>query len=787
MREKLLFDRGWRFHLGHAASVDLDFGYARANHSQKAAEGPGPSLVDFDDGKWRTLDLPHDWAIEQPYSNLKNDNLRAHGYHAVGDMHPEGSVGWYRRQFEIPAADEGRRIAVEFDGVFRDSVVWINGHYLDRHMSGYTGFRYDLTDFLNYGGRNVLTVRVDVSLHEGWFYEGAGIYRHVWLVKTEPVHVAPLGVCVRSELGGRSADVTVLTRLVNESDEPVVAELVTAFMGPNGRAASVARTTRKRLAPWAEVEVTQKTTIKDPKLWSVDTPSLYSLDTQVKCAGRRVDAVHTNFGIRTLRWDANKGFFLNGKSLKLKGVCCHQDHAGVGSALPDRLQEFRVERLKEMGCNAYRTSHNPPTPELLDACDRLGMLVMDEVRTSGSGPEHTRQLESLLLRDRNHPSVVIWSIGNEEHQIQGTVTGARIARTMKRIVRQLDPTRKITAAMNNGGAGDGFINVVDVQGWNYIVIGNMDEWHKQHPKQPIVGSEEASTLCTRGIYTNDPSRGYVTAYDANVPGWGKSAEAWWSFYDARPWVAGGFVWTGFDYRGEPTPYEWPCTNSHFGIIDLCGFPKDNFYYYKAWWTNEPVLHLFPHWNWAGREGQEIDVRCFSNCEAVELFLNGRSLGRQAVPKNSHVAWKVAYEAGAIEAHGFNGNRSVATTRIETSDEAANLVLNVDRPRVRADGEDVACLTVSATDRKGRPVPIADNVVRFDVSGQGQLIGTGSGDPSTHEMDKAPVRRMFNGLCMGLVQSTRQSGDIVVTVRADGRRPATLTIKAVKCSIRMAVR
>ncbi|MEI6810228.1 MAG: sugar-binding domain-containing protein, partial [bacterium] len=324
MREKLLFDLNWRFHLGHAANVNLDFGYARSNHSQKAAEGPGPSLVDFDDGDWRTIDVPHDWAIEQPYSNLKNDNLRSHGYHAVGDLHPEGSIGWYRRVFEIAASEEGRRISVEFDGVFRDSVVWINGHYLDRHMSGYTGFRYDLTDFLNYGGRNVLTVRADAFMKEGWFYEGAGIYRHVWLVKTDPVHVAPLGTCVRTNVARNSAEVTVTTRLTNESDDAVTAELVSTVVGANGRSVAVARSARIRLSPWTELEVAQKVTVKSPRLWSVDTPNLYRVESLLKCSGRKVDLVHTSFGIRTLRWDADRGFFLNGKSLKIKGVCCHQ-------------------------------------------------------------------------------------------------------------------------------------------------------------------------------------------------------------------------------------------------------------------------------------------------------------------------------------------------------------------------------------------------------------------------------------------------------------------------------
>ena len=364
---------------------------------------------------------------------------------------------------------------------------------------------------------------------------------------------------------------------------------------------------------------------------------------------RNKDIYDTTFGIRTLRWDAKRGFFLNGKWLKIKGTCNHQQHAGVGIALPDRIQEIRLEKLKEMGSNAYRCSHYAATPELLDGCDRLGLLVMAENRLAGSGAEVLGQFESMIVRDRNHPSIILWSIANEEHTIQWSAAGERIGKTMVGLAHRLDPTRAVTAAMHDRGLGKGFANVVDVHGWNYINVGDIEAFHRRRPDQPIVGSEEGSTVCTRGIYTDDADRGYVSAYDIRAPKWGSTAEKWWTFIAERPWVAGGFAWTGFDYFGEPIPYKWPCTGSHFGLMDLCGFPKDNYYYFKSWWSDKSVLHLFPHWNWIGREGQIIDVRCFSNCDEVELLLNGVSLGLKKMRPMSHLAWPVAFAPGVLEA------------------------------------------------------------------------------------------------------------------------------------------
>jgi beta-galactosidase len=429
-----------------------------------------------------------------------------------------------------------------------------------------------------------------------------------------------------------------------------------------------------------------------------------------------------------------------------------------------------------MGSNGCRTSHNPPTPEFLDACDRMGMLVMDETRTMSSSPEGMGELERLIKRDRNHPSVVIWSLGNEEPQ-QGSVSGARVVASMKRLQRKLDPSRVSTAAMNGGWGGVGISNVLDVMGCNYSDR-LIDKYHSDYPKQPMIGTETASTVATRGIYANDKVRGYESAYDTEKPGWGNTAEEWWTFYDEREWLAGGFAWTGFDYRGETTPYSWPCISSHFGILDTCGFAKDTAWYYKAWWGAEPVLHLLPHWNWEGKEGEEIAVWAYCNQESVELFLNGASLGSQPVKRNGHLEWKVKYAPGVLEARASKGGKVVLTDKRETAGPAARIVAEADRPKLAADGQDLAVINVSIVDVQGRAAPNAGNKVSFAVSGPGTVIGVGNGDPSCHEPDRATERSAFNGLCMAIVQSKRgEAGTITVTVTADGLETATVEVTA----------
>jgi beta-galactosidase len=515
-------------------------------------------------------------------------------------------------------------------------------------------------------------------------------------------------------------------------------------------------------------------TLAQPALWSVQTPNLYRLETQILVDGAVVDRYATPFGVRTIRFDPERGFFLNGVSVKLKGTCNHQDHAGVGVALPDRLHEFRIERLKSMGSNAYRSAHNPPAPALLDACDRLGMLVIDENRRMSSDPESLDELERMIRRDRNRPSVILWSIGNEEPH-QGNETGARIATTMKRLIERLDGTRLITEAMD-AGWGDGVTRVLDVVGFNYRTQ-QMDAFHARFPQIPLIGTETGSTVTTRGVYVRDKQRQFPTAYDTEAPWWASTAEGWWPYVDARPYIAGGFIWTGFDYRGEPTPFNrWPSVASYFGVLDSCGFPKDAYYYYKGWWDNAPQAHLLPHWTWPGREGQPIDVWCYANVERVDLLLNGRSLGVKDVVKDGHLAWTVPYAPGVLEARGYRGGRLVVRDRRETAGPPSRLALTADRARLKGDGADVAVVSVEVLDAQGRPAPTAADRVTFDVSGAGDLIGVGNGDPTSHEADKASTRSMFNGLCMALIQSRVGGGSrIRVVATAPGLKGDVLLL------------
>jgi beta-galactosidase len=781
-RERLLLDFEWRFHLGHACDPARDFGFGGDGVFSKSGELFEPSRDKFDDSKWRLIDLPHDWAVELEFEN--DPGLVNHGFKPLDRNYPATSIGWYRRVFDIPKSDLGRKLSIQFDGVFRDSMVALNGHFLGRNMSGYAPFSYDVTDFVNYGAANVLVVRVDATQGEGWFYEGAGIYRHVWLVKTHPVHVAQWGTYVSCEVRPGEASVNIITEVDNESDAEQACRVTSTIVASGAVVGAAASTTPLAIPPRCRREFKQQMVVDNPALWSIEDPHLYRLDTVIRAGGNLVDGCQTRFGIRTVKFDADEGFFLNGKPVKIKGTCNHQDHAGVGSALPDRIQYYRIEKLKEMGVNGYRTSHNPPTPELLDACDQLGMLVMDETRTMSSNTEALSELERLIRRDRNHPSVILWSLGNEEPE-QGTERGARIVSSMKRLARRLDSSRPVTAAISDAW-GRGISGVVDVQGFNYKHGPEIDDFHREFPKQPMIGSEVGSTVSTRGIYVNDKEQGYVSAYDVNFPEWAATAEVWWKIYAERRFLAGGFVWTGFDYRGEPTPYGWPCINSHFGIMDTCGFPKDNFYYYQAWWREKPVLHLFPHWNWAGKEGQEIEVWCHSNLEKVELFLNGGSLGIRDVPRYEHVAWKVSYKPGTLEAGGYKGGQQVLVAKRETAGGAAKIFLRPDRKEIMADGQDVSLVEVQVQDQAGGLAPVADNEIVFQLSGPGKIIGVGNGDPSSHEPDKAHKRRAFNGLCMVVVQSRKDPGEIQLEASSPGLKPATLAIASLRVTPRPAV-
>jgi beta-galactosidase len=723
--EHLSLDANWKFHLGDD--------WPNALYLNKAGVNKGPAAASFDDTAWRTLSLPHDWAVELPFDPAAD---MGHGFKPVGPGFPATSVAWYRRTLDLPEADSGKRISVQFDGVFRDTTVYVNGWFVGHYESGYYPFRADITDLVRFGKTNVIAVRVDASRFEGWFYEGAGIYRHVWLDKTDPVAIASDGIFVYSKFAKNvpegAAELHAEVRLNNALDKPAQASVVQTFFDPNGAPVGEMKESGE-LAPLSEQTITtdgsnQHLALEKYELWSPESPKLYKLVTTVSVDGKAVDRQETAFGIRTTIFDAKQGFLLNGKHYEICGTCNHQDHAGVGAALPDALQYFRIARLKEFS-NAYRTAHNAPTPELLDACDRIGMMVMDESRTLGSDEANMRRWETQVRRDRNHPSVILWSLCNEE-PAQTDLNGGRVGATMQALAKKLDPTRAVTAAENVGDVFTGLQGTLEVRGWNYNInpdrAAQVESYRAKHPDQPELGSEQGSNLGTRGIYTSEG--GYASCRLGGI-------ERWWPFFADRPWLSGAFDWSGFDYRGEPSPANrWPFISSQYGVLDTCGFPKDNFYYLQSWWTNKKVLHLEPHWNWPGKEGQEIEVDALSNAPEVELFLNGQSLGRKPVPRNYHAEWKVKYAPGTLSAKGYDGGQVISEPKVETTGVPASVELTPDRATINADGEDVTVFTVAVKDADGRVVPTAMNTIHFELEGAGNIIGVGNGDPSCHEPD-----------------------------------------------------
>jgi beta-galactosidase len=771
-------DKGWRFHLGHATDPEKDFGFGRSHdtYAKSGASGVAVAEAKFDDGDWQQVDLPHDWAVDLPFRQFgpagsDADKIGAYqGFKPLGRMWPETSIGWYRCTLPITDEDAGRRFALEFDGLSRDCLVILNDFVVGSNESAYVPFRIDITDFVTPGAPNILVIRCDVSLGEAWSYEGAGLYRAVRLVKTAPAHIRQWGVAVRSEVAGSDARIRIVTEIDN--DGPAVSARVrSTITAPDGKVAATLLSDPCALPAWGSLTIEQDSMVARAALWSLEEPNLHRLTSEVLVGDQAVDRDDTRFGIRTIRFDPDRGFFLNGKPVKIKGTCNHQDHAGVGFAVPDSLHVWRLEKLKEMGSNAYRSTHHPAAPAILDACDEMGILVLEETRQMSSNPEGMSQLERMVRRGRNHPSIFLWSIGNEEVH-RGTETGARIAETMKRRVYQLDGTRPVTEAMN-GKFGRGASRVLDVLGCNYY-LDEIDPFHAAHPAQAMIGTETASTVMTRGEYVRDDKAGIVPAYDSDFPKWATTAERWWRFYDERPYLAGGFVWTGFDYRGEPTPFErWPEHSSNFGQMDSCGFPKDNYHYYRAWWGAYPVLHLFPHWNWNGREGQVVPVWVHSNCDAVELFLNGRSLGRKPVTRNTHLEWQVPYAPGRIEAHGYRGGRRILHAVRETAGAPARVGLSSDR-RILRPGE-VAVIRAAILDARGREVPTASNRVRFDLAGDARILGVGNGDPRSLEPDHANSRSAFNGLCTAIVQAGETGGQIRLTGSADRLKPGFLPL------------
>jgi beta-galactosidase len=777
VRERLSLDRGWLFHEG-----DIPFpvviGHQASYDNAKAGSSSGAASPEYDDSSWKQVDLPHDWAVEQPFDPRAN---MSQGYRARG-------IGWYRKYFRLDPADHGKHLEIQLDGVSTHCTVWVNGVLSVRNWTGYTSIYIDITPVARFGKEvNTIAVQVDANPQEGWWYEGAGLYRHTWLVKRDPVHIETDGVFanpVRSEDGHWSIPIETTLYSSDKSATPV--EVESTLIDPSGKEL-VSGHAQVTVDPLREQVAKFSLAVESPRLWSVDEPTLYSVRTVVRREGAVVDEVTTGAGFRTIRFDPKQGFFLNDKPLKLKGTANHQDHAGVGVAVPDALWDFRIRRLKEMGSNAYRAAHNAPAAEFLEACDRLGMLVMDENRNFGATPEHLKQLDWEIRRDRNHPSIIMWSVFNEEPS-QGTEMGYELVRRMSAAVKELDTTRPVTAAQSNSVLNP--INAsqaADVAGFNYVYR-DFDRYHELNPGKPMFSSEDTSTVMTRDTYVTDRSQCLLDSYDDQVMPWGLSHRDAWKQVATRPFVAGTMVWTGFDYRGEPQPLSWPAAGSSFGIMDLCGFPKAAYYIHQAQWIQDrPLVHLVPHWNWVGSEGKPIKVMVTSNAEKVELRLNGKSLGEKPVDKYEMVTFEVPYQPGKLEALASSGGSEVARFGVETTGAPAALRLVPDRKSLAGDGDDAQPVTVEVVDAQGRVVPTAEPLVKFALSGPGSIIGLNNGDPTNHEPEKGSQHTVFHGLAQLIVQSgLGGQGKLTLTATSEGLANGETVIEVTPVMARPAV-
>ena len=766
-RERLSLDKGWRFYLG-----DIDFPVIKGHHmsygNAKAGNSWGAAAPDFDDSKWRTVNLPHDWAVEQPCDSTANPSQ---GYRLRG-------YGWYRRNFKLPPEDKGKHLELQFDGIATHCTVWFNGTIVHRNFCGYNSFYIDVTPFAYYGNEvNNIAIRVDAVQQEGWWYEGAGIYRHTWLVKRSPIHIVTDGVFaqpVKESSGNWTIPVEAKFENSSETSSADVEVEVTLF-DKNGQKI-VTRKTPSSISTLGQNEAKILIPVVNPEIWSLERPTLYSIKTVLWENGIKLDSLITSCGFRTIRFTPDSGFYLNDKPLKIKGVCNHQDHAGVGVAVPDAIWDFRLKKLKEMGANAYRCAHNPPSAEFLNACDRIGMLVMDENRNFNVSPEYTRLVEWMVRRDRNHPSIILWSVFNEE-PMQGTENGYEMVRRMNHLVKALDPTRPVTAAIS-----DGLLNpknvaqTVDVIGMNYQ-SSDYDIVHKTYPIVPITSSEDASCLIVRGQYVTDKKKFTHDSYDTQGAPWGTTHRVGWKAVAERPFIAGCFIWTGFDYRGEPQPYEWPACGASFGIMDQCGFPKSVFYLHQAQWVNKPLLQLIPHWNWPSDSiGKPIKVMAMTNAEKVKLTLNGKLISEKPVDKYDMVDWTVPYKPGKLKAIGYTDGKKVSECAIETTGNPVSLQLIPDRQTLAGDGYDALPVTVQVLDPNGRPVPTANLSIEFEISGPGSIIGLGNGNPNSHEPEKGNRRKLFNGLAQVIIQSeTGKKGVVILTAKSAGMKPSVINI------------
>ncbi len=775
--KRVSFNQNWRFQLG-----DISNGQD----------------VGLNDSHWRKLNVPHDWSVEGEFSEK-------HPAGTGGGALP-GGLGWYRKSFTIPATAQGKQVFIEFDGVYRNSEVWINGHYLGKRPYGYSSFEYELTQYLR-PGTNVIAVRVDNSQQpNSRWYSGSGIYRNVWLTTVDRVHVEHWGTYVTTpDVTTKAATVLIKTRVSNSAESTAAVNLTTIIKDARGR--EVARGVEKGVAKKdSHAEVSQTLKVSTPILWSDQRPYLYQVVSELDQNGRIVDRYETPLGIRTFHFDLNKGFILNGKPLKIRGVCNHHDLGSLGAAINTRALERQLEMLKAMGVNGLRTSHNPPAPELLDLTDKMGFIVMDEAFDVWKKEKtkfdyhldwdewHKRDLEDMVLRDRNHPSIFLWSIGNEVvEQWGGNPEAGIISKELTGIVRNLDRSRPITAACNFVNEQNTLITAgdLDIIGTNYD-HNKIPNFQKMFPGRLIIGTETTSALATRGSYDmpsdqirrwprkwdevfKDGNADYsCSSYDNCSAPWGSTHEETWKIVKKHDFFSGMFIWTGWDYIGEPTPYPWPAVTSYFGIIDLAGFPKDAYYMYQSEWTDKPVLHLFPHWNW--KQGDKVDVVTYFNADEVELFLNGRSKGtKRKQGDDLHVFWRLTYEPGVLKAVSRKNGRVVLTREVRTAEEPARIVLIPDRQTIKADGEDLAFVTVKVVDRNGTLVPAADNLLKFELSGEASIAGVDNGNQISHESFKGNQRRAFHGMALAIIQSKQKQGRILLKASSPNLVSGSLVI------------
>ena len=753
-------DKGWSFHLGDVKpKIGVDHG--SIYNTSKAGSAKGVPQSDFDARSWEIVDLPHDWSIKRKFDKSGSPSL---GYK------PKGKA-WYRKSFALDSDYEGKQITIDFDGIEKNAVVYFNGSILKRSFTGYVPFSVDITDRAILGGEpNTLAVFVDADEWEGWWYEGAGIYRHAWLNVKNKVNIDKYGVFVNpKKLSDENWNIEIETSINNGYYKNEVVSLVTKIYELDRELRTVGGAvatgnTEMNVYEYSKREFLQNISVKKPRLWDIDSPNLYKAVSIVFINGEQVDECETVFGFRTIKFDADKGFFLNGKPLKLLGTCNHQDHGGIGVAVPDSINEYRIKRLKEMGSNAYRCAHGMPSSELLDVCDRLGMLVMDENRIFETSDENLENLRTMVRRDRNHPSVIMYSICNEEF-LQSALEGRKMTERMKTEIRKLDDTRYVTGAMHGGilennGAGSAF----DVCGVNYQPK-SYDAFHEKYPTIPIVASETTSAFSVRGCYKTDEDAHMIASYDEDASDWGNTIRETWEYVLNRDFVCGAFMWTGFDYLGEPTPYEWPSVSSFFGMMDTCGFPKDAYYLSKAIFSDKPVCYVAPHWNWQGKEGTIIKVMSMTNCEEAELFVNGKSKGKKSVDKLKQAVWNVPFESGELKLVGYNGANVVAVDIKNTSEEASGLLIKPYRTYMYNDGSDAIPVNIYAVDKNGEFVPDADFEIELSAEG-GTILGMANGHPNCHEEFTSHKRSLFNGCCQAIVRLNEGARSLTLKASTD---------------------